>query len=90
MAIVSSSFFPRVGGAEVTAHNLAKYLIENETAEGDTLTKLFDLNSDDPPEPPITHDKPPVEPATTATSVEEAVDGVGESSSAPKEQPGPA
>ena len=69
---------------------LAKYLIENETAEGDTLTKLFDLNSDDPPEPPITHDKPPVEPATTATSVEEAVDGVGESSSAPKEQPGPA
>jgi len=29
VAIVSSSFFPRVGGAEVTAHNLAKYLIEN-------------------------------------------------------------
>ena len=29
MAIATSSFFPNVGGAEVTAHNLAKHLIEN-------------------------------------------------------------
>ena len=29
MAIAASSFFPTVGGAEVTAHNLAKFLIEN-------------------------------------------------------------
>lgn len=29
VAIATSSFFPSVGGAEVTAHNLAKYLIAN-------------------------------------------------------------
>jgi cell division protease FtsH len=70
---------------------LAKYLIENETAEGDALNQLLDLNSDDPPEPPVAQDKPPTQSVVESTSAEEqAVDGGGESSSTPREQPGPA
>jgi cell division protease FtsH len=70
---------------------LAKYLIENETAEGDALNQLLDLNSDDPPEPPVAQDKPPAQSVVESTSAEEqVVDGGGESSSTPREQPGPA
>ena len=75
---------------------LAKYLVENETAEGDYLAQLLDPNAEGPPEPPAALEAPPVEdelPAAAEEAVsvdEEATEGGEESPPTPKEQPGPA
>ena len=69
---------------------LAKYLIENETAEGDILAQLLDPSAEGPPEPPVVRQVPPTAAEEHPSVEEETVEGGEEPPPTPREQPGPA